>query len=283
MTRASQIAEGDSYEDVRFDDTRIYHLCGPVAVRGARPGDTLRIDVLSLETGDWGWAAILPGKGLLADEFREPWLGTFDLRTPGEIAMPHGVTVPASPFLGVMGTHPDAPRSAPAIQPHKGGGNIDARHLVQGAQLWLPVWLDGAMFSCGDGHAAQGDGEVCVTGLECGMEATVRLTVERRNIDAPCFRTPGPLLVADEGHGHFGTMGIHGNLFEGARIAVRAALAWLQETQELTREEAYVLCSLVGDLKILEIVDGGVWNVGFTLPVSIFPTGRRLEWPLVRP
>jgi acetamidase/formamidase len=134
------------------------------------------------------------------------------------------------------------------------------------------VWCDGALFSCGDPHAAQGDGEVCVTAIECDMRASLRFTVERRTISAPAFRTaPGPLLPVDESRGHFGAMGIHADLMEGARIAVRAAIDWLEAEHALSRRDAYVLCSLAGDLKILEIVDSGVWNVGCMLPLSIFP------------
>jgi acetamidase/formamidase len=170
-----------------------------------------------------------------------------------------------------MGTHPDTPATATVFPPHKGGGNVDTRHITAGSTLWLPIWCEGALFSCGDPHAAQGDGEVCVTAIECPMRASLRITVEQRTIPGPCFRTAGALLAADESAGHFGTMGIAADLMEGARIAVRGAIDWLESEQGLTRREAYVLCSLAGDLKILELVDAGVWNVGFTLPLAIFP------------
>jgi acetamidase/formamidase len=107
------------------------------------------------------------------------------------------------------------------------------------------------------------------------MKATLRLTVEKRAIPGPQFQTGGPLLKADETAGHFGTMGIHPDLMEGARAAVRSAVAWLRSEHGLSAREAYVLCSLAGDLKIMEIVDSGVWNVGFTIPLSIFPSPRR--------
>ena len=137
------------------------------------------------------------------------------------------------------------------------------------------MFCDGALFSCGDPHAAQGDGEVCVTAIECAMRATLRLTLERRTIPAPASARPGGSPAPDEAAGHFGTMGIAPDLMEGARIAVRAAIDWLVAEHALTRREAYVLCSLAGDLKILEIVDAGMWNVGFTLPLSIFPATHR--------
>jgi acetamidase/formamidase len=270
MAGHDQISEGDGYAQARLDFDTLYHLSGPVFVEGATPGDTLRIEILELEPGDWGWASVLPGLGLLPDDFPEPWAGTFDLRARGTVEIAPGIRIPTSPFLGTMGTHPDEPAQASAFPPHKGGGNIDTRHLTAGSTLWLPVWCDGALFSCGDPHAAQGDGEVCVTAIECPMRATLRFTVEHRAIPAPRFQTAGPLLKIDERAGHFGAMGIDPDLMQGARTAVRGAIAWLHDEHGLTAREAYVLCSLAGDLKILEIVDSGVWNVGFTIPLSIF-------------
>jgi len=270
MAGHDQIAEGDGYAEARLDFDTLYHLSGPVFVEGAAPGDTLRIEILELEPGDWGWASVLPDLGLLPDDFHEPWAGTFDLRRRGTVEIAPGIRIPTSPFLGTMGTHPDEPAQASAFPPHKGGGNMDTRHLTAGSMLWLPIWCDGALFSCGDPHAAQGDGEVCVTAIECPMRATLRFTVEHRTIPAPRFQTGGPLLKVDESAGHFGAMGIDPDLMSGARTAVRNAIAWLVDEHGLSAREAYVLCSLVGDLKILEIVDSGVWNVGFTIPLSIF-------------
>lgn len=270
MAGHGQVREGDRYEDVAFDWDTLYHLSGPLHVAGARPGDTLRVDVLALTPGDWGWSAVLPDDGLLPDDFPQPWAGTFDLRGGDTAQIAPGVRVPIAPFLGTMGTHPGEPATATAFPPHRGGGNVDARHLTAGSSLWLPVWCEGALFSCGDPHAAQGDGEVCVTAIECAMRATLRFTVERRTIAAPMFATAGPLASADESAGHIGTMGIHPDLMEGARRAVRAMIDGLEADHGLRRREAYVVCSLAGDLKILEIVDAGVWNVGFTLPRSIF-------------
>lgn len=269
MAGADQIHEQDSYEDTTFDFATIYRLLGPVYVEGARPGDTLRVDVLSLEPGEWGWCGIEPDLGLLSDDFPVPFVKTFDLRDGARARVCPQVSVPLAPFLGTMGTHPDEPATAPSFPPHKGGGNVDTRHLVAGSTLWLPVWVDGALFSCGDPHAAQGDGEVCLAALECDMRARLRFTLEQRTIPAPRFRTPGPLTPLVDAAGHHGTMGIGPDLYENARTAVRDSIAWLVEEHGLTPDDAYVTCSLAGDLKILEIVDGGMWNVGFTLPLSI--------------
>ena len=161
----------------------------------------------------------------------------------------------------------DDPERLSPFPPHKGGGNIDCRHLVTGSTLWLPIWCEGALFSCGDAHAAQGDGEVCVTGIECPMKASLRFNVRKRSIPGPAFHT----LAAEAPAGPaYSTMGLSPDLMEGARIAVRAMIVWLVEEHGLSREDAYVLCSLAGDLRIHEIVDAGVWNVGMAMPLHVF-------------
>ncbi|MGH2856217.1 MAG: acetamidase/formamidase family protein, partial [Solirubrobacteraceae bacterium] len=270
MAAHGQLREGDSFAQARFDFERLYHLLGPVYVEGACPGDTLRVDVLSLEPGDWGWCVIMPGQGLLPERFPEGYLRTFDLRDGDRdgVWFAPGVRLPLAPFLGTIGVHPGEPAQASVFPPHRGGGNIDNRHLIAGATAWLPVWCDGGLFSCGDPHALQGDGEVCVSALECDMRAKLRFTVERRTIGAPRFRTPGPLTGSVEGGGHLGVMGIAPDLMEGAREAVGAAIDMLVAEHGLCEQDAYMLCSLAGDLKLLEVVDAGIWNVGLTLPLS---------------
>ena len=189
MAGAEQIREGDSYADTNFIADQIYWLLGPVFVEGAHPGDTLRVDILSLRPGEWGWCGTEPDLGLLPADFPDPFVKTFDLRGRDSVTVCPEVEIPLSPFLGTMGTHPDEPGDLPAFPPHRGGGNIDTRHLTVGSTLWLPVWCEGALFSCGDPHGVQGDGEVCLAALECDMDATLRFSVERRTIGAPRFRT----------------------------------------------------------------------------------------------
>ena len=270
MAGHGQVEEGDAFGQTSFDFDTLYNLLGPVYVTGASPGDTLRVDILELTPGDWGWCVILPELGTLPDRFAGGYLRTFDLRNGHDAELVPRVRIPFAPFLGTMGTHPDDPATASAFPPHKGGGNVDTRHLTAGSTLWLPVWCEGGLFSCGDPHAMQGDGEVCVAALECDMRATLRFTVEQRTIPAPYFRTAGALTPQGDAAGHHGAMGIAPDLMEGARAAVSAMVDWIVAEHGLSPEDAYMLCSLAGDLKILELVDAGMWNVGMTLPLSVF-------------
>jgi acetamidase/formamidase len=269
MAGHGQVEQGTPYEQARFDFDTLYNLLGPVYVEGAEPGHTLAIDVLELAPGPWGWCSVLPELGLLPEDFPEPFIRYFDL-TQGDTTELAGVQIPVEPFLGTMGTLPEDIDFATPFPPHKGGGNVDTRHLKTGTTFLLPVFREGAMFSCGDPHAAQGDGEVCVAAIETDMRATLRLSLREQTISTPRFVVPGPLTPRTDAGGYYGTMGIHVDLMQGAREAVRGMIELIRQEHGLPREDAYVLCSLAGDLKILEIVDAGVWNVGFTMPRSIF-------------
>jgi acetamidase/formamidase len=270
MAGHGQVENGTPFEEIRFDFETIYNLLGPVWVEGAEPGDTLDVEVLALEPGAWGWTAVLPELGLLAEDFPRGFIRYFDLTRGATAKLGEGVEIPIVPFLGTMGTHPGEPATASPFPPHRGGGNIDTRHLVVDSTLSLPVWCEGALFSCGDAHAAQGDGEVCVSAIECDMKATLRFQLRKETITAPQFRVPGALTPRSDAGGYRGTMGIDPDLMQGAKSAVRAAIDWIEAEHGLSREDAYILCSLAGDLKILEIVDAGVWNVGLTMPLDVF-------------
>jgi acetamidase/formamidase len=271
MAGDGQVSEGATFEQAAFDFETIYNLSGPVAVEGAEPGDTLEIEILSLRPGEWGWTVFLPELGLLAEDFPDGYLTTWDLRGGERATLVAGVEVPFAPFLGTMGNCVEEPGRHLPFPPHRGGGNMDNRHLTEGSTLWLPVLCEGALFSCGDPHAAQGDGEVCVSAIECAMQATLRFHLRKRSIPAPAFRSPpGPLAASAASAGYYATMGIAPDLMEGAKAAVRAMIAWLVEERGLSREDAYVLCSVAGDLKILEVVDAGVWNVSMAMPLAVF-------------
>ena len=269
MAGRGQVELGATVDQTSFDFATLYNLLGPVYVSGARPGDVLEIEVLSLDPGSWGWTAILPEFGLLPEDFPEPYLRTFDLEGRSRAELSDGISIPLQPFLGTMGVHPGEPAVASPFPPHRGGGNIDTRHLVTGSTLWLPVWCEGALFSCGDPHAVQGDGEVCVSAIECDMRATLRFGLRRDVRGVPGFSVPAGVASGDLA-GYIGTMGIGPDLMAGARQAVRLMIDRLEDEHGLRREDGYILCSLAGDLRIFEIVDAGVWNVGITLPRGVF-------------
>jgi acetamidase/formamidase len=193
---------------------RVYPLAGPIAVNGAQPGDTVGVEILDIRTQGWGWTAILPGFGLLADDFRHPYLRIFDL-TRGDVThLRDDIAIPIEPFFGTMGVCPAGASKQPVMPPGTFGGNLDTRQLTRGTTLFLPVQMPGALFSCGDAHAAQGDGEVCVTGIECPMYAALRFTLHKdRRIPAPQFVTAGSLTPRVDAAGFYGTTGVGPDLF----------------------------------------------------------------------
>jgi acetamidase/formamidase len=254
-----------------LDWNRVYPLLGPIGIHGAEPGDALAIEVLDIRTQGWGWTAILPGLGLLPEDFPDAYLRVFDL-SHGDVAyMREDIAIPLEPFFGTMGVCPAGASAQPVMPPGVFGGNMDTRQLVRGSTLYLPVQVDQALFSCGDAHACQGDGEVCVTGLEAPMFAALRLTLEKgRSIPAPQYRTPGPLTSRVDSAPFYGTTGVGGDLYVAAQDAVRAMVDHIATTYDLGREDAYLLCSLAVDLKISEIVDAGQYIVSALLPEAIF-------------
>jgi acetamidase/formamidase len=266
----------DSTTDViaGLDWDRVYPLAGPIAVAGAQPGDTLAVEVLDLHTQGWGWTAILPGLGLLSDDFAEPYLRIFDLSAGDATRFADGVTIPIQPFMGTMGVCPAGASAQPVMPPGRFGGNLDTRQLTIGTTLYLPVEVEGALFSCGDAHATQGDGEVCVTGLESPMYGALRLTLLKdRRIPAPQYRTVGPVSSIVSPAGFYGTTGVGPDLFVDAQEAIRAMIEYLSQEHGLSPEDAYLLCSLCVDLRISEIVDAGQYVVSALLPLSIFDAG----------
>jgi acetamidase/formamidase len=275
---SGQVKPGDRYEDVTFDFDTMYNLSGPIAIAGAEPGDTLCIDVLDLKHGSWGWSAILPGFGLLPEDFPSGYVRTFDLQGNDAADFGDGITIPMHPFMGTMGVNPGGGVRLSPFPPHAGGGNIDNRHLTVGSRLYLPVFLKGALFSCGDPHAVQGDGEVCVSALEAPLTGSLRLTLLKRPMRTPAFVTGPRRSDSVTAGSEYCTMGIAPDLMEGCRIATRAMIGWLGDEHGLIAEDAFILCSLAGNLKILEVVDAGMWNVAMCMPLGVF-TDRPFKAP----
>lgn len=262
--------------DVKAKGPLVGHpLTGPVYVNGAEPGDTLVIHVMEvIPTLGFGWTAIRPGLGLLpVEEFPNEFLQIWDL-TDGNLAhMKHrdDIAVPIAPFPGIMGTALPEQGEHSTIPPRDNGGNMDIRHLCKGATLYLPVSVAGALFSTGDAHAAQGDGEVCITAIE--MSATVTLKIDLKKDDSiaePRFRTHEPLCAATNTGTHYATTANGPDLYECSQRAVRYMIEHLVRERGLKREEAYVLCSVCVDLKINEIVDRPNWIVSAFLPEMVF-------------
>jgi acetamidase/formamidase len=256
---------------VDLDGSRIHALTGPVAVRGAEPGDTLVVDVLDLRHHGWGWSGFRPGGiGLLADEFDAPFLQHWSLIGDRcTFSDSDDVAVPFEPFCGVMGVAPAEHGRLHTAPPRLNGGNLDIRGLTVGATAYFPVLAPGALFSTGDAHAAQGDGEVCGTGIESPMTVTLRFDLRKgASVRELQFRTPSPLTRADS-DGYYVTTAHGPDLYLDSRNAVRAMVDWLEAERGLARPRGYVLCSVAADLKISEVVDEPNWIVSCYLPLSV--------------
>jgi acetamidase/formamidase len=266
-----QLTEASTLDDLAvLDFARVDQVNGPIAVDGAVPGDTLEVELLEFEPADWGWTASIPGFGLLADDFPDPALRI--TRLDGAVAefLP-GVRIPLAPFCGELGVAPPTEGAHSTIPPDVYGGNMDTRHLTAGTKLFLPVFSPGGRFSLGDGHAAQGDGEVCGTAIETPMRARLRLTVRKDlHITAPEFLTPGPLARSTNTGPYYATDGVGPDLMVAARDAVRRMIDYLGRERGLAPIDAYLLCSVAADLKISEVVDAPNWIVTTYFPLSVF-------------
>jgi acetamidase/formamidase len=255
-----------------LDFDRVNPVTGPVFVRGAQPGDVLAVEILELRPHAWGWTAIIPGFGLLADEFTEPWLRISDVdAASGRVRFADDITLPFAPFPGTIGVAPAEPGSHSIVPPRRWGGNMDIKHLQPGSTLYLPVGVQGALFSVGDTHAAMGDGEICGTAVETAMDITVRLTVRHDlSIAYPQYEIPAGQLARGEASGYHVCTGIHEDLMEAVREAIRGLVEHIVTRHGRDRQEAYAIASVAADLRIHEVVDVPNWVVGAFLPHAIF-------------
>lgn len=269
---AGQVGPDSTSEAVRALNFDLIHpLTGPVYVEGAEPGDALVVDIVSIKHKGWGWNAVLPGFGLIAEDFPEPYLHLYKLgETTCEFRS--DIQIPYEPFCGVMGVGPRESGRFNTIPPRENAGNIDIRHLTPGSRAFFPVLVPGALFSCGDCHSAQGDGEVNGTGIETKMSVTLTFNLQKSaSIPELRFITPPgkKLTVADEGGYYVATA--HGpDLYKNSQQAIRYIIDYLASEHNMTREQAYCLCGAAVDLKISEIVDAPNWIVSAYLPLSIF-------------
>ena len=262
ITRASVTADMATIDYRRLDP-----LMGPVYVEGVRPGDAVKIEVIDLKPLEWGWTALLPNFGLLSDEIRDPYLKIWELDR-GFIEMPSGARFDLRPMIGCIGVAPGVDGDYASITPTNAAGNLDCRYLGVGSTLVVPVFNEGALLSATDGHAIQGDGEICGTGIECRMEMTLRVDVIR---DA---QLPAPEVWArggfEETGGYRIFTGVGPDLMEAARESVRHCIQPLARALEVDEIEAYAMTGLIADLRILEVVDVPNWVVGCMLPRRLF-------------
>ena len=256
-----------------LDFEKINPVTGPVFVDGAEPGDALKITILSFDTSGWGWTAIIPEFGILADQFKEPALHIWKYDTaPGSTALfiPGG-KVPIRPFPGTIGNAPAQKGVHSIVNPRNVGGNMDTRGLVEGTVLYLPVEVAGGLLSIGDAHAAQGDGEVCGTAIESPMNIAFKIEIEKKaKLKFPRFTTAGSVCHHIDKKGYEVTTGIGPDLMQCAKDAVSQMVDMISNKYGMSPEEAYMLCSVCADLRIPEIVDMPNWIVSFNFPISVF-------------
>ena len=253
-----------------MDRGKIHTITGPVVIHGARPGDVLELEIRRVEHQGWGWTSMIAGLGTLPDRFSDPYLFIWTLEAEISRSLP-GVTLPLAPFLGIMGVCPPNPGEHRTRPPGAFGGNLDVRDLVPGAILYLPVFQPGALFSAGDGHAAQGNGEVCINGIEGPMQAEFRLTLRRDLVlnepfaELPPARSP---ILPDRGSWAF--IASAPVTLEAVRTVVNDAIDFIVHRFRLTPELAYILCSVALDLRLSQVVNQPQVTVTGTLAKSLF-------------
>jgi acetamidase/formamidase len=227
-----------------------HFVTGPVFVRGAMPGQVLQVDILEAKPiMDWGFTCILPLMGTLPEEFTDyETIHPMIDREAGTCTLPWGTVLPLDPFFGVIGTAPPPEWGAITTNiPRAFGGNMDNKELKPGTTLYLPVFAEGALFYAGDGHGVQGDGEVCISALETALAGRFRLTVRPDlSLKMPFAETATHLI----------SIGLDEDLDDAAKQAVREMVREVCARTNLSRNQAYMLCSLIGDLRVTQTVDG---------------------------
>lgn len=266
-------AEAKAADLANLDASLFCPLNGPVYVDGAEPGDALKVTLLSYQTSGTAWTANLKGFGLLPDQFTEPGLLSwiYDPVTLMPAMYGKHARIPLKPFVGTIGVALKEPGRHSVLPPRHVGGNMDLRDLGQGTELYLPIEVPGALFSLGDTHAAQGDGEVCGTAMETPLKVAAQFDlVKQANLKFPRFRTPGPVARHLDLKGFDVTTGIGTDLLQGARDAVAGMVDLLTRQHGMPAVDAYMLCSVCGDLKISDVADRPNMVVSFYFPRIVF-------------
>lgn len=257
-------------EFLGIDRTRIHSLTGPVWIDDAEPGDVLQVDVLSTKHHGWGWSSVIQGLGFLKERFAGPHLFHWKLEG-NETRSLNPAVVPLRPFLGVMGVARAEDGQFRTRPPGPFGGNLDVRELCAGSRLYLPVFNHGALFSCGDGHAAQGDGEVCINGMECPLDAVLRFHLHKREPLA------GPLVESNDSASpdargdSWVVVECGEDAIAAARYATSRMIDLLVSRWGFTDVDAYVLCSVALKLRLSQVVNEPVHTVSAAISKQILP------------
>ncbi|MGC3936801.1 acetamidase/formamidase family protein [Roseobacter sp. EG26] len=257
----------DDLMSLSFD--KVNPVTGPIYIEGAEPGDAVAVTFRKFAPSGWGWTANIPGFGLLTDQFPDPalhiWKYDASRLTPALYGP--GGAVPLKPFVGTIGLALAEAGNHSVVPPRRVGGNLDIRDTSVGTTLYLPVEVDGGLLSLGDTHAAQGDGEICGTAIESPMDVAIKVElIKDAQFAFPRFETDGPVTRHFDTKGYQATTGIGEDLMQAARDAVTGMIDWLTKETGMGATEAYMLCSVCGDLRISEIVDMPNWTVSFYFP-----------------
>ena len=267
----SQVAPGittDQY--LAIDRTRIHALTGPIWIHAAEPGDVLEIEVLTTRHYGWGWSSVVDGLGFLKERFRTPYLFHWHLDGESTSSLSPAV-VPLRPFLGVMGVARGEDGSFRTRPPGPFGGNLDVRELCAGSKLYLPVYNSGALFSCGDGHAAQGDGEVCINGIECPLDVTLRFRLHKHQPLAGPLVEASDAIAADCAADSWVVVETGTDLAEAARAATHRMIDLLVSRWDFSDVHAYILCSVAMRLRLSQVVNEPVHTVCAAISKQILP------------
>jgi acetamidase/formamidase len=255
----------------QFDSTKVHSLTGPIAIEGAEPGDQLAVHIESFAHQGWAWTSLIPGLGLLSDDFKDHHLFIWELEDKVTRSFP-GVTLELNPFAGIIGLQRAEAGAFRTRAPGVFGGNMDVRHLTAGAVLYLPVQTSGGNLLAGDCHATQGDGEVCINGMEAPMQGRFRFELIKDSpLPAPYAQTQGPLVSPryDQAPWHM-FIETAEDAREACKGAVRRAIEFIQKRVGCSAEMAYTLCSVVLDLKVSQLVNVPTTTITAYLPEAIF-------------
>lgn len=265
----AQVKPGMTVEEyLQIDRGRIHALTGPIFVDGAEPGDVLQIDVLEITHKGWGWSSVVPGLGFLKERFSAPFLFHWNLEGQVTRSLAPAV-VPLRPFCGVMGVAPAEDGEFRTRPPGIFGGNMDVRELCAGATLYLPVLNEGALFSAGDAHAAQGDGEVCINGIECPVDVALRFRLHKqKNLAGPIIEAGKTPAVDGEA---WVVIESSADALCAARTATSRMIDLLVEQWGFSDVHAYLLCSVAMNLRLSQVVNEPMFTVSASIAKHVLP------------